>query len=142
MINDGTKLFGIRIHNLTRSCILVKQFQNGVWTLPVLQIDLKDDPMDHLDTILQQVDKSDDFELISAISMIDYAKEDMSGVVHSSVVYDIRYKGRVLTGITNKGPYNYIRSQWMPRQVLQNQDMRNQPTNALIIGMEKEECLR
>lgn len=142
MTDDGTKLFGIRVHNLTRSCILVKQFPNGVWTLPVLQIPIEADPMDYMDAILEQVDKSDDFELISAVSMLDYAKEDMYGVVHSSVVYDVKYKGRVLTGITNKGPYKYARSQWMPRQVLQNQTHRNQPTNALIIGMEKEECLR
>lgn len=140
--HDGTKLFSLRVHNKTRSCILLKQFEGGVWSMPVISMPYKDDPMDYLDDVLKQVDHNGMFTVISAVSMLDYAKEDGSGVEHHSVIYDLRYSGTVFPSLTAQDGYKFIKSQWMQKGMLDRLPSVNYPLHAYVKAMEKETCLR
>lgn len=141
-IHDGSKLFSLRVHNKTRSCILLKQFPGNIWSMPIIEMPYEADPIDYLDDVLEQVDHNGMFKVISAVSMVDYVKEDSNGVEHHSVIYDLRYSGTVYPGLTQQTKYEFVKSQWMQKGMLGNLKGFNYPLGAYCAAMEKETCLR
>lgn len=141
MTHDGTKLFALRVFNIPRSCILIKQFDNDVWTMPVLSIPYKEDPMHYLDSILEQVETSTDFKFVSAVSILENVLTEKD-VEHHSIIYDLRYTGKVLPNITRYDKRYYKLSKWHPKGSVKYLKPLNYPTAALVQAAEKESCLR
>lgn len=142
MAHDGTKLFALRVLNKTRSCVLLKKFNNNVWTFPVLEMDYDEDPMERIGEILEQVGQAYDFEFVSAVSMVEYMQEDENGNEQHSIIYDLQYKGKVLSGLT-AADTTYTLSKWVPKASLElGNKTLNYPTDAFVKAAEKETCLR
>lgn len=130
------KMLAIRIHNSTRSCILMRQFNNDIWTLPMVSIPHEADPLYYIDSVLNQV--SGEFKLISAISMIDYVDKDTNDQVRHSVVYDIKYRGKVNPECPDHCKDIYKKSQWMQVEKLKNREDLNHPTLVFIETVESQ----
>jgi hypothetical protein len=140
MEND-TKLFAIRVHNKTHSCVLIKQYENGVWSLPTLEIPEEADPLNYLEQLLEHVKKGPDFELVSAKAIIDYRVEDTDGINQHVVIYDIRHLGQVDSALETGGN-KYVASKWTPRTSLPTfKDDFSCCMFALMKSMEMEKCL-
>ncbi len=134
-------MFAVRVHNSTRSCILMRQFGNGVWTIPMTIIPENSDPLKHLDTLLEQIDG--DYELMSALNIVNYVDVLPNGGRQHSIVYDIKYKGRIHTPCPAKYIDRYSKSQWMQIDaVIKHKGKTSWPTEALIIAMEADANLR
>ena len=141
--NDGTKLFALRVFNMTRSCVLMKQFtKTGTWTLPVMSIPREADPMNHIHSLLEQVGHDDKFELVSAVSIIEFTKTAPDDIEHHSIIYDLRYTGKVLKTLTKRDKILYKASKWVQTGVINKLPIVNHPTHAYIVATEKESCLR
>lgn len=133
-------MLAICVHNSTRSCIMMRQFENGVWTLPMKIIPNGDDPMHHIDDLLKQVDG--EFELVSAISMVDYVDQAESGDTRHSIVYDIKYRGKVHPGCPESCKDRYSKGKWMHVDTLKEQPGLSHPTLSLVAAMETDSSLR
>ena len=145
--HDGTKLLMLRVHNSTRSCVLMKKFKDSdIWTMPVISMPYKADPMNYIHYVLKQVATDDKFRVISAVSMIDYChpeEKDGKTIEHHSIIYDLRYAGKVLPALTKQDDYKYDTSKWVQKGMLdQYIDKCNYPLYAYIKAVGKEECLR
>ncbi len=137
---EDIRFLAVRIHNMTRSCVLMRRFENGVWTLPLMAIGVNEDPMDHLGKMLAQI--RGEFELIHAVSIFENTeviRGDMKR--HINIVYDIRYKGKIYPHLPLDDS-RYVEGKWMPIDVLINQSRLNIATSAFAKAMEKESCLR
>lgn len=142
--DKADKFLAIRVFNSTKSCILVKQFKNGVWTLPLVTIPYKSDPFYHINSVLKQIDGK--FELASAINMIEYEEKAKSVVtgeeeIYTSVIYDIRYTGKVESGLV-KGQSEYINSKWYPIDAIKNLGSINYTTKILADAVKENPSLR
>lgn len=133
-------MLAIRVHNSTRSCVMMRQFENGVWTLPMMIIPTGSDPMHHIDDLMKQVDG--EFDLISAISMVDYIDQSESGDIRHSIVYDIKYRGKVHPGCPNNCKNKYNKGKWMHIDTLKDHPGLSHPTLAFIAAMETDSSLR
>lgn len=143
MGKQDSKLFALRVQNVSRSCVLVAQFRGtDVWGLPTLVIPYEADPMNHLDDILKQIGRDDKFEMISAISLIEYTQVDSKGLSHNSIIYDLNYKGKVLPGqTTRQGNECYSTIKWMQKGTMGNLKSVNYTLHAYLRASEKETCL-
>ena len=130
-------MFGIRVHNSTRSCTLMRQFNNGLWTLPIMIIPDKADPFHYIDDMLKQVEG--EFELLSAISIVDY--EDAHTLTRS-IVYDIKYKGKVHSGCPEAYKDKYKSSKWMTLDMIMDQKSLSSSTKALIEAIKIDNSLK
>jgi len=140
---DGYRLFSLRVQNMTRSCILLKKFNNGIWTMPVMTIGMEEDPINFIDEILQQVATDDKFEVISMVSMLEWCQENRKNVEQHSIICDLRYTGKVSPTLTNKPKDEYVESKWVQKGMLDTYlDKSNYPLYAYINAAEKETCLK
>lgn len=130
-------MLAIRVHNSTRSCTLMRQFSNGLWTLPVMIIPDGADPLYYLDDVLKQVEG--EFELLSAVSVIDY--EDHN-VLTRSIVYDVKYRGKVHSGCPDSFKNKYIKSKWMTPDMIMEQTSLSSPTKALVAAMRIDSSMK
>lgn len=130
-------MFAIRVHNSTRSCTLMRQFTNGLWTLPVMMIPDRADPLYYIDDILKQVEG--EFELLSAISVVD--NEDASTLTRS-IVYDIKYRGKVNSGCPETFKSKYIKSKWMTLDMIGQQQHLSSSTRSLLVAIKIDPNLR
>jgi ribonuclease HI len=140
---DGYRLFSLRVQNMTRSCVLLKKFDNGIWTMPVITIKMTEDPKDFLDEILQHVATDDKFEVVSMVSMLEWCQENREKVEQHSIICDLRYTGKVLSKLTGRPKDTYTESKWVQKGMLDNyRSKANYPLYAYIKASEKESCLR
>ena len=137
-----TRLLAVRIHNSTRSCVLVKCCSNGVWTLPMVTIEPGVDPLFYINDVLKQIKRSEDFQVVSAVSIIDYSKTDTNGDWYDSIIYDIRYIGKVIPGVSPFGPSYREESRWVQKGMLEHLHPVSFPLNAYLTVAEKEECIQ
>ena len=141
-IHDNIKMLGLRVQNMTRSCILLKQYNNGIWTLPLALIPMEDDAAEHLHEVLKHVRKGVGFDFISAVSILEWMQEDTKNVEHHSIIYDLRYAGKVLGGMTEADEGRFVKSQWVQKGMLDKyKGDCNYPLYAYINATEKEKCL-
>lgn len=142
---ETVKLFSLRVHNSTRSCILLKQFDADpmTWSLPTLAIPEDADPLNFLDEILKQVNPGPGFEVISAVSFLDFTQNAGDELSYNSVIYDLRYAGKVSPLLTPHEKSRYLQSKWVQKAVLGTyKPLANYSLAAYIYAAEKEECLR
>lgn len=140
---DGYRLFSLRVQNMTRSCILLKKFDNGIWTMPILTIGMDEDPKDFLGKILKQVSIDDKFEVISMVSMLEWCQENREKVEQHSIVCDLRYAGKVSPTLTGTPKDAYTESKWVQKGMLDSYlNKSNYPLYAYIKAAEKESCLK
>jgi hypothetical protein len=140
--HDGYRMLALRVQNMTRSCILLKQYNNGIWTMPVVTIPSKDDAAEHLHEVFQHVQRGDGFEFISAVSILEWVQEDSKDVEHHSIIYDMKYTGKVLGTMTEADRGRFVKSQWVQKGMLDRyKGDANYPLYAYINAMEKEKCL-
>ncbi len=130
------KMLAIRVYNTTRSCILMRQFNNNIWTLPMVSIPHESDPIYHIDNVLNQI--KGDFKLISAVSMIDYTDTDVDEQIRHSIVYDIKYKGKIYPECPDHCKDMYKKSQWMQIEKLKNRNDLNHPTLVFAVVIESQ----
>ena len=130
-------MLAIRVHNSTRSCMLMRQFSNGLWTLPVMIIPDDVDPYFYIDDILKQIEG--EFELLSAISMVDYADETL---MTRSIVYDVRYRGKIHSGCPDEFKNKYCSSKWMTADMIMEQKSLSSPTKALVAAIKVDSSLK
>lgn len=140
-MENKNKLLALRIYNKTRSCLLMRKFPNGVWTLPVKTIDDQDDPADHIASMLQEIDG--DFKLVAAVSILDIMSEDEKTGEVRSVVYDVKYDGRISASISARES-KYVHGQWVPADGVRHKadGKLNSATTNYIRAVEVEQCLR
>jgi hypothetical protein len=130
-------MLAIRVHNSTRSCTLMRQFSNGLWTLPVMIIKDDADPYYYLDEILKQVEG--EFELLSAVSIVDHENQD---TLTRSIVYDVKYRGKVHSGCPDAFKNKYIKSKWMTADMIMEQTSLSSPTKALVAAMKIDSSMK
>ena len=130
-------MLAIRVHNSTRSCMLMRQFSNGVWTLPIIIIPEKKDPFYYIDEILKQVEG--EFELLSAVSIVDCENEV---TLTQSIVYDVKYRGKVHSGCPEAFKDKYTKSKWMTADMVMGEPYLSQPTKALVAAMRADSSLK
>jgi len=140
--HDGYKMLALRVQNMTRSCILLKKFKKGTWSLPVVTIPSQDDAGLHLNKVIDQVYKGDGYEFISAVSILTWMQEDRHGVEHHSIIYDLRYSGKILPYLTDSCRERFTESKWVHKGMLDKYlEDANYPLFAYITAAEKEKCL-
>ena len=142
--SDTIKMLCLKIHNKTRSCVLLRQYPNYVWTLPVIEISEEADPYYYIDEALGQIKTSDDFQLISAVSILETTQvpEDKPSEFYKSVIYEIGYKGEVYPELP-KGCYKtYSKSQWVTMEGLKSFGSLNYPTRAFVDILKENECMK
>lgn len=140
--HDGYKMLALKVQNRTRSCILLKKHNNGIWTMPIITIPSKDDAIEHLSEVLEQVATDDDFEFISAVSILDWTQEDRNNVEHHSIIYNIQYTGKVNPHLTDACSGRFVDSKWVQKSMLDKyEDIANYPLYAYIMAVRKETCL-
>lgn len=131
------KMFAIRVHNSTRSCTLMRQFANGLWTLPIMMIPDDSDPMYYIGDILKQIEG--EFELLSAISIVD--NEDANTLTRS-IVYDIKYRGKIHSGCPDTFKNKYEVSKWMTLEMIAAQKHLSSSAKALLAAINVDQSLR
>jgi len=115
----------------------MRQFSNGLWTLPVMIIRDNSDPYYYLDEMLKQVEG--EFELLSAVSIVDY--ED-ANVLTRSIVYDVKYRGKVHSGCPDAFKNKYSKSKWMSSDMIMEQTSLSSPTKALVAAMRIDSSMK
>jgi len=95
------------------------------------------DPYYYLDEMLKQVEG--EFELLSAVSMIDY--ED-ANVLTRSIVYDVKYRGKVHSGCPDAFKNKYSKSKWMTPDMIMEQTALSSPTKALVAAMKIDSSMK
>jgi hypothetical protein len=140
--HDGFKMLALRVQNKTRGCVLLKKHSNGIWAMPTIVIPYADDAADHLGDVSKFVAKGSDFEFISAVSILDWVQEDRNGTDHYSIIYDLRYAGKVLPHLTEACRDKFTESKWVQKGMLDNyKDKCNYPLYAYLEAVGKEKCL-
>ena len=140
---DDYRMFALRVQNMTRSCILLKQYPNGIWTMPILIIKKTEDPANFIPEILKQVSTDDKFEVVSMVAMLEWMQENSKGEEQHSIVCDLRYSGKVSPAMTEFDFARYTTSKWVQKGMLDNlKKQANYPLYAYIHAAEKETCLR
>jgi len=127
-----TKMFAVKVLNITRTCVLVEEFDNGIITFPILEIPIDSDPMNHLDELLSQI--SGKYVLVSAINILNKVDSDADKDYHS-VVYEIKYDGRISTDLPAVWKYKYVKCRWMQLNILKTHNGLNYPTAAFVETM-------
>lgn len=138
-MNDTIRFLAARIHNSTRSCVLMRQFTNGIWSLPISVIDSDADPLTELESVLSQVDGK--YDLVSAVCIVERSDKDPCGNNCQSYVYDIRYRGKINPECPQRCT-QYVKGQWMQVDAIKLQKSLSYPTTALIEAMEVDACLK
>ena len=145
-MSELKRLVGLRVFNQTRSCILMKQFKGTLnWTIPMTTMTEEElDPLSCISRIIaRQLHRANDFELVSTIAMINWKEEVAKDMTVQSFVYDLKYQGKVYPTLV-PGQSLFEKSQWMQKGVIGSLISQGLtfPTRALVMGMEKEECLK
>ena len=138
-MDDTIRFLAARIHNSTRSCVLMRQFANNVWSLPMVVIPDGVDPLNKLAAVLSDIDGV--YDIVSAVCIVERLDENMIGGKYQSYIYDIRYKGKITPECSQKDK-RYIKGQWMQVDAIKLQKHISHPTSVLIDAMEKESCLK
>jgi len=138
-MDDTTRFLAARIHNSTRSCVLMRQFSNGVWSLPTSVIDGDADPLTELESVLSQVDGK--YDLVSAVCIVERLDKNPHGGNYQSYIYDIRYRGKINPECPQRCT-QYVKGQWMQVDTIKLQKSISYPTTALIEAMEVDICLK
>ena len=125
----ATKLFAIKVFNVTKSCVLVMEFDNGVVSFPVLEIPFNADPISHIDELLSQINGK--FNVISAINILNKTESDGDDE-YVSTVYELQYDGRISTILPPAWKYKYVCSKWMQLNMLKKHGNLNYPTSAFV----------
>jgi hypothetical protein len=125
------KLLAVRVHNITKSCLLVWRYNEGVWALPTITIPRNADPMNHIPVLLQQIEG--EFKLVSAIQIVDYPDtDDDDGTEHHCVIYDVDLSGVVMPTLTKHVDAIHKHSQWIQKAALKQKTPVNYPTDAYL----------
>lgn len=138
----NVKLFSVRIHNRTRSCMLMRCYEDGMWAMPTLSIPLDSDPADYLDEIMKQV--VGDFEIMSAVNILEYTTEDEKYGIktkYDSIVYDVKYKGKISPDLPT-GECIYASGKWVPIDAINNKSQLDRPTTAFAMAIKVQPSLR
>lgn len=136
------KLFAIRVNNRTRSCVLLRKFHDkNVWTFPLIQIPDEDDPLLHMSKLVSQLNGS--FTLKAAAGIFDMLHEREDSKTIRNVIYDFRYRGKIVPDIPDGCRRKYSDSRWVQTELLKTGKYTlNFLTEAFVRAMEKEQCLR
>jgi hypothetical protein len=140
MSKDLVTIAALRVFNSTRSCLYVKQLDNGFWTLPSFRVpnDTKD-MLTHVPDLIGLLKKSSDFKVVSALGMLD-VNFDCEPMLVRVVIYDLKYAGKVEVGPKEEnGPPP---CKWITRQALAKKEKVTFQVRALLDAMEEHECLR
>jgi uncharacterized protein with HEPN domain len=110
--------------------------------MPTIGIPYTADPMEYLDQLLAQIGHDDKFTTISAVGMFDFMQLDKKNVEQHSVVYDLRYTGKVVPKLTKEKNRCYKTVKWVQKSMLDSLTPINYPLWAYIKAAREEECLR
>lgn len=133
------KFIGAKILNISKACILIRQLNNGVFTIPIMPIRSEDNPLTYFNNIMDQVLGS--YKLVSAANVIStkhaYTFENV-GNECINTVYSIKYSGVIYSDIPEKCSDQYARGLWMPINDFIGNKQLNKTSAALAMIMEKE----
>ena len=116
----------LQIHNRNKGCYLMRKFKAGSWTLPALIIPIGADPVNHINIALKQI--AGDFELMSALNIMDFTRVGAFGVTFRASVYRVNLKG-VISPQLPEGCADYEKSQWMPIEAVKRHPDLTVPTH-------------
>ena len=112
---EVSKVISARIHNRTKSCIVMFLYSNGVWTLPSVIIPAESNPVEHIDSLLEYV--AGEFVITSVTSIIEGVRSVPSkDKEHHSIIYDVQYEGKIVP--TPAKDSIYVSGRWMPLQLI------------------------
>ena len=136
------KVFGMRIFDKGRYSILLKREKKSrIWAIPSAIIRMKDNPFDHIDELLKDFSKSDDFEIISSIPIIElsYMEEDESPPIKMNIsIHDVSYNGKIKLDKTLEETNS---TRWLRVDDFEKFSRNDVPTHFLLELMVNEDIL-
>jgi len=133
-------LLALLIRNRTKSCILLQQYDNGVWTIPATAIE--DPSPGNIVEVHEFFKKITGANLLSAINVVDDWGEDADHC-YRSIIYDVQTSSKVDPSKA-KHEKGIITSQWVNIQMLSTKvenEKISWPLSALMMAIEKQPSL-
>lgn len=134
------RLLGLRIFNQSRTKVLLRRYKRSkVWAFPTIPIGLEGDPLPCIWELLNTTLRSKDWELISAIPILE-TERAANADAPNSVIYDILYRGEFLDASQSADlPTDFDDATWIGCQSsFDNVRPMNIPTKDALDAMTKD----
>ena len=134
--SEVTTLIGLQVMNKTNSHMLVRRYNNKIWSIPTAILPEGRDPSLYIYRIIDQL--SGEFSPVGFKYVLDGSEKDEDdGHIYNSILYRFTYTGIVAVDVPDRYDYKFEASRWVTPHILKSKFDLNYPTDTLVRGIVK-----